>query len=82
VMMMLILITASNCSTAPEAISPPLLILSFPEFPDPLDGEGNTIPVLEGGIVRIPLWYWLRITEYTVDVERVRQEYKAWKMLE
>jgi hypothetical protein len=30
-------------------------------------------------MVRMPLWYWLRIAGYAVDVERVRREYEAWR---
>jgi hypothetical protein len=79
--MLLILIAVSACSTTPAETSLPPIALSFPEFPDPLDSAGKSIPVLEEGEVRMPLWYWLRITEYAVDVERVRREYEAWKEL-
>jgi hypothetical protein len=65
----------------PEKKSLPLT-LSFPEFPDPLDAEGNMIPQHEAGIVSVPLWYWIKITEYSVDVERLRLEYEAWETFE
>ena len=78
-MILLILITASTCSTTQvrtEAVDP---ALSFPYFPDPFDADGKPIPALDGQNVTVPLWYWIKITEYAVDVEKCREIYEAWK---
>jgi hypothetical protein len=75
-----ILTILSGCSTAPEAeIRAPDPALEFPRFPDPLGEDGKAVPVLEGGTVAVPLWYWKKITEYVVDVEKVREQYEAWR---
>ena len=73
------LLAVSTCSTAPvkTAVTDP--VLSFPYFPDPLDAVGKPIPVLEGQIVAIPIWYWIKITEYVIDVEKTREVYEAWR---
>ena len=76
---LLILITVSSCSTAPvrtEVVDP---ALTFPYFPDPLDADGKPIQVLADGQVVIPAWYWIKIAEYVVDVEKVREIYEAWR---
>ena len=78
-MILLILITASACSTTQvrtKAVDP---ALSFPYFPDPFDADGKPIPRLEGDNVIIPKYYWILITEYAVDVEKCREIYEAWK---
>jgi hypothetical protein len=78
-MMLLILITASTCCTTQvktEAVDPSI---SFPHFPDPFDAGGKPVLVLDGQNVVIPLWYWIKITEYAVDVEKCREIYEAWK---
>jgi hypothetical protein len=67
------------CSTAQvrtEVIDPGL---SFPEFPDPIAPDGHTIPVLQLDTVLIPEWYWIKIVEYVVDVEKVRKMYESWQ---
>jgi hypothetical protein len=33
----------------------------------------------EAGTVTVPLAYWLKIAEYVVDVERVRETYEGWR---
>lgn len=38
-------------------------------FPNPYDENGNAIVSLDGETVSMPLWYWLKITEYVIDVE-------------
>jgi hypothetical protein len=78
-MILLILITASTCYTTQvkiEAIDP---ALTFPHFPDPYNAEGKSIPVQEGQAVVVPLWYWLDITAYVIDVEKTREIYEAWR---
>jgi len=69
------------CSTTPvktEVINPSL---TFPYFPDPIDSEGNTIPVMIGQNVVLPFWYWIRITEYAIDVQKTREVYEDWKKI-
>ena len=39
------------------------------QFPSPYDENGNQIVILENDVVKMPLWYWLKITEFAVDVE-------------
>jgi hypothetical protein len=53
--------------------------LEFPLFPDPIGADGKAVPVLEGEEVTLPLWYWKRIAEYAVDMERAREQYEAWR---
>lgn len=38
-------------------------------FPNPYDENGSAIVSLDGETVSMPLWYWLKITEYVIDVE-------------
>ena len=78
-MLLLILIAASACSTAQARIGAVDPALSFPCFPDPLDAEGNAIPVLDGQSVVVPLWYWVKVTEYVIEVEKCREIYEAWR---
>lgn len=43
------------------------------EFPNPYDENGKPVVTLENdSFVRMPLWYWLKITEFAVDVETNR----------
>jgi hypothetical protein len=30
-------------------------------------------------MVKIPLWYWLKIAGYAVDVGKAREMYEAWQ---
>ena len=79
VMILLTLITVSMCSTAPvriEVIDPSL---AFPYFPDPLGADGKPIPILVEQNVIIPLFYWRKITEYVIEVEKTREVYEAWR---
>jgi hypothetical protein len=59
-----------------EAIDPGL---SFPFFPDPIGGDGKAIPSRDDGTVIIPDWYWIKIVEYVVEVEKVREIYESWQ---
>ena len=63
-----ILITAlTSCKTLrPEEKK---TIQIEPQFPSPYDENGNQIVILEDDVVKMPLWYWLKITEFAVDVE-------------
>jgi hypothetical protein len=73
------LIIPSACSTVSREAKSLPLNLSFPVFPPPIDASGKTIPVLEDGRVVLPLSYWLKITEYAVDMDGVRRRYESWK---
>jgi hypothetical protein len=76
-LLILILLTVSMCSPVKtESVDP---ALSFPYFPDPLDAGGKAIPVQAGGNVQVPLWYWIKITEYVIEVEKAREMYEAWR---
>ena len=80
-MILLISTIVLTCSTAPaktEVVDPSLTI---PYFPAPFDSEGKAIPVLVGQNVTVPLWYWIKITEYVVDVEKTREVYEAWQKI-
>jgi hypothetical protein len=83
VILALTLTILSTCSTtppveAPKAVDP---ALDFPLFPDPFRPDGTPIPAFDLGAqtVMVPLAYWLKITEYVVDVEKVRETYEAWQ---
>lgn len=77
--LLLILLTASACSTPPVRTGVIDPGLSFPAFPDPLDEAGKPIPVLYGETVKVPLWYWTKIAEYVVEVEKLREMYAGWQ---
>ena len=80
-MMLLILTTSLACSTPPAKIEVVDPGLAFPYFPDPFDNEGNPIPSLEGQSVVVPLWYWKKIAEYAIEVEKAREVYEAWQKI-
>jgi len=78
---LLTLITVSTCSTAPvktEVIDPGI---SFPYFPDPFGEDGKPVPVQAGENVEVPLWYWIKITEYVIEVEKSREVYESWQKI-
>lgn len=57
-----------SCKTTPKAETQKIQIEA--EFPNPYDENGNPIVTFEtDGSVKMPLWYWLRIIDYTIDVE-------------
>lgn len=63
-----ILITAlTSCKTLRSEEKKTIQIEA--QFPSPYDENGNQIVILEDDIVKMPLWYWLKITEFAVDVE-------------
>ena len=69
VMILLILTTLLiSCKTLPNTVVNPIQIET--EFPSPYDENGKAIVTFENdGNVKMPLWYWLKITEYVIDVE-------------
>jgi len=36
---------------------------------------------LEGQSVVVPLWYWKKIAEYAIEVEKAREVYEAWQKI-
>lgn len=68
----IISITAlTSCRTLKITEARPIQIKA--EFPNPYDDNGKPVVTLENdGFVRMPLWYWLKITEFAVDVETNR----------
>lgn len=63
-----ILITAlTSCKTLRSEEKKTIQIEA--QFPPPYDENGNQIVILEDDVVKMPLWYWLKITEFAVDVE-------------
>lgn len=66
---MLTVLTAAlmSCKSLPRQEKKTLQIDAV--FPSPFDQNGNAIVKLEGDTVTMPLWYWLKITEYVIDVE-------------
>lgn len=68
-LMLSVLISLSvSCRTPPAPEIEPLRIpIDWPVFPPP------DVVTLADGIVSMPLDYWLRITEYVVDIERVHK---------
>lgn len=55
----------TSCTTYPKSLDNSVT----PKFPDPVDENGNFIVTLEGDSVSMPLWYWLKITSYAIDVD-------------
>jgi hypothetical protein len=43
--------------------------------------NGKIIPVLKGETVCIPFWYWIKIAEYAVEVEKAKEMYEAWQTI-
>lgn len=65
-----------SCRTSQITDVEPLQIEA--EFPSPYDENGKAVVTLEtDGSVKMPLWYWLKITEYAVDVETNRKLQEA-----
>lgn len=57
-----------SCKSLPETEQTRIEIKT--EFPNPYDKDGKPIVTLEtDGSVKMPLWYWLKITDYVIDVE-------------
>ena len=55
-----------SCKTLPNTVVNPIQIET--EFPSPYDENGKAIVTLEtDGNVKMPLWYWLKITEYVIE---------------
>lgn len=58
-----------SCRTCPETpeIEPLKIPLSWPTWPTPDEVS------MEDGVVSMPLEYWLQVTEYVIEVDRIRK---------
>lgn len=67
-MLAILSIALTSCRTSQSVAVKPMQITA--EFPSPYDDEGKPVVSLQtDGTVVMPLWYWLKITEYVIDVE-------------
>jgi hypothetical protein len=55
--------------------------LSFPAFPNPTNRDGSRIPVLRDKAVTVPFWYWQKIVDYALEVEKACKQYAAWQRI-
>jgi len=65
--LMLLSMSCGTCPETPEPIEPLKIKIEWPVFPPPDQ------VTMEEGIVSMPLDYWLRITEYVIDVDRLHK---------
>lgn len=58
----------TSCRTSQITAVEPLQIETH--FPPPYDENGNSVVLFDDdNTVKMPLWYWLKITEYAIDTE-------------
>lgn len=58
----------TSCRTSQITAVEPVQIETH--FPPPYDENGNSVVLFDdGNTVKMPLWYWLKITEYAIDTE-------------
>lgn len=69
-MLTLILTTAlTSCQTNKRKTDITPIQLDV-KFPSPYDEQGNIVVTInDDKTVSMPLWYWLKIVEYQIDVE-------------
>ncbi|MFW6313672.1 MAG: hypothetical protein ACOC2N_07295 [Spirochaetota bacterium] len=74
---------STSCETAPdpvEPVPPPTIDLDWPDFPDPDDAQlletGETVTV-DGSTVVVPLDWWLAMTDYVIEIRRVREQLES-----
>ena len=61
-------IALTSCRTSQITAVEPVQIETH--FPPPYDENGNSVVLFDdGNTVKMPLWYWLKITEYAIDTE-------------
>ena len=64
-------IALTSCRTSQITAVEPLQIDTH--FPPPYDENGDSIVSFDDdNTVKMPLWYWLKITEYAIDTESNR----------
>lgn len=67
-MLIILILPLTSCKSTPKEEVQTIQINA--EFPNPYDENGNPIVTFEtDGNVKMPLWYWLLITDYVINVE-------------
>lgn len=67
-MLMILMLVLTSCISQTKSESKGIQLKT--EFPDPIDENGNYIVTLDNdGYVKMPLWYWIKITDYVIDVQ-------------
>lgn len=62
------MLVLTSCITQPQKASKGIQLKT--QFPDPYDENGNAYVTLDNdGYVKMPLWYWIKITDYVIDVQ-------------
>lgn len=69
------LLLLTSCAGFPETNRGSVV---FPDFPSP-ETDGETVVCFDGesGTVTMPLWYWLAVVEYAVEVDGAEKMYRA-----
>lgn len=70
-----ILTTVLTCCTTSQNIRTPAPHVNVP---DPVDESGQSIVVYDesADIVKMPLWYWEKLTDYIIDTQAVQEIYE------
>lgn len=70
-MILALMLLLTSCQTSPKSENQNLANeLYWPVFPDPVLNEQSVVTYdKEQTTVKMPLWYWLLVVEYVVDVE-------------
>ena len=60
-----------SCTTTPKKSESNTSNITFPTFPDPIDSNGASVVTYDDKTqtVSMPLWYWKKITRYSIDTE-------------
>lgn len=69
-MLTALLSLCASCQSVPEPVPVVRPVVVFPVFPDP---AGRV--TMEGGVVSMPLDYWLAIARYKLDVDAAESVY-------
>lgn len=64
--LLIITIPLLSCQTLQKSVN-----LEWTQFPDPINENGEYIVTFdkETESVKMPLWYWKKITKYVIDTE-------------
>ena len=63
-MLSVLLLLFASCASSPD---PVVIPIDWPDFPAPEE------VTLENGMARMPLTYWLAITQYVIKIETIRE---------